>query len=69
MFIHEFKIFSNQLEQDSKLYYHINLVDNNDENKAIIFSRTSSEWIQKVGWYCEEKNSNYQIDLIPFILY
>jgi len=66
---HDFRVFSNKLEKDAKSYYHMDLVDNNNENEAIIFSRTSSDWIQKVGWYCEEKNSNYQINLHPATSY
>ncbi len=66
---HDFRVFSNILEKDSNLYYHMELKQNNDENITVVHSVTSSDWIQKVNWHCEEINKNYQITLSPVSSY
>ena len=65
----DFRVFSNELEKDSNSYYHMEIKQNNDENNTTVYARTSSDWIQKVNWYCEEINRDYQITLFPVSSY
>ena len=51
---HEFRVFSETLVKDSNSYYHMTLNPNINQTFSTLTAYTSSESIQKVGWYTEE---------------
>ena len=51
---HEFRVFSETLYKDGNSYYHMTLNPNINQTFSTLTAYTSSESIQKVGWYTEE---------------
>ena len=51
---HEFRVFSETLYKDDNSYYHMTLNPNINQTFSTLTAYTSSESIQKVGWYTEE---------------
>ena len=51
---HEFRVFSETLVKDGNSYYHMTLNQNINQTFSTLTAHTSSESIQKVGWYTEE---------------
>ena len=51
---HEFRVFSETLYKDGNSYYHMTLNPNINQTFSTLTAHTSSESIQKVGWYTEE---------------
>ena len=50
---HEFRVFSETLHKDDNLYYHMTLNPNTNQSFSTLTAYTSSDWIQKVGWYTD----------------
>jgi len=51
---HEFRVFSETLVKDSNSYYHMSLNPGVNQTFNTLTAYTTSESIQKVGWYTEE---------------
>ena len=51
---HDFRVFSEILYKDGNSYYHMTLNPNINQTFSTLTAYTSSESIQKVGWYTEE---------------
>ena len=51
---HEFRVFSETLVKDSNSYYHMSLNPGVNQTFNTLTAYTTSEMIQKVGWYTEE---------------
>ena len=51
---HDFRVFSETLYKDGNSYYHMTLNPNVNQTFSTLTAHTSSESIQKVGWYTEE---------------
>ena len=51
---HEFRVFSETLVKDSNSYYHMSLNPGVNQTFNTLTAHTTSESIQKVGWYTEE---------------
>ena len=51
---HDFRVFSETLYKDGNSYYHMTLNPNINQTFSTLTAYTSSESIQKVGWYTEE---------------
>ena len=51
---HEFRVFSETLVKDSNSYYHMSLNPGVNQTFNTLTAHTTSEMIQKVGWYTEE---------------